>query len=306
MSTSSNGNSEPELSPLLSRRFVYKITAVVVLLAAITAALSLSGRWFGENLALAGHTSSLVPYDIFIGQDHLRLPANVIRFENQRATSIAERVDVYVTWPALEGYSDDNRNLFNDVSRPEALIFLQIAQSTMSRDMSGRLDPIYTQVFEGATGPGPNGLTRHGVKATSSYAGEAFFTAARGKEPPYVVRCLEPARERGLHECGLPARYSCRQGSRRPLPLLPQSAAAMARNRQCCGWLREKPSRALILSKWCDAGLCAAPLRYTGITSVQMRPNSGNQSFIINRLVTLCRYCLEERSFPEAASGQHP
>ncbi|MDP9629844.1 UNVERIFIED_ORG: hypothetical protein J2W85_001905 [Ensifer adhaerens] len=192
MSTSSNGNSEPELSPLLSRRFVYKITAVVVLLAAITAALSLSGRWFGENLALAGHTSSLVPYDIFIGQDHLRLPANVIRFENQRATSIAERVDVYVTWPALEGYSDDNRNLFNDVSRPEALIFLQIAQSTMSRDMSGRLDPIYTQVFEGATGPGPNGLTRHAVKATSSYAGEAFFTAAREKEPPYVVRCLEP------------------------------------------------------------------------------------------------------------------
>lgn len=192
MSTSSNGNSEPELSPLLSGRFVYKIAAVVALLATITAVLSLSGRWFGEDLALAGHTSSLTPYDIFIGQDHLRLPANVIRFENQRATSIAERVDVYLTWPALEGYSDDNRHLFNDVSRPESLVFLQISQSTMSRDMSGRLDPIYTQVFDGPASAGPNGLTRHGVKATSSYVGEAFLVAERKGEPPYVVRCLEP------------------------------------------------------------------------------------------------------------------
>ncbi|MNL64195.1 hypothetical protein D3C87_1883880 [compost metagenome] len=62
----------------------------------------------------------------------------------------------------------------------------------MSRDMSGRLEPIYTQVFEGAASPGPNGLTRHGVKASSSYAGEAFFIAQRQGEPAYVVRCLEP------------------------------------------------------------------------------------------------------------------
>ncbi|NVD41115.1 hypothetical protein HT585_19760 [Ensifer sp. HO-A22] len=192
MSTSSKGNSEPELSPLLSGRLVYKIAALVTLLAATTAALSLTGRWFGENLALAGHTSNLTPYDIFIGQDHLRLPANVIRFENQRATSIAERVDLYLTWPALEGYSDDNRHLFNDINRPEALIFLQISQSTMSRDMSGRLEPIYTQVFDGTASSGPGGLTRHDVKAASSYAGETFFTAQREKEPPYVVRCLEP------------------------------------------------------------------------------------------------------------------
>ena len=63
----------------------------------------------------------------------------------------------------------------------------------MSRDMSGRLEPIYTQVFDGPASAGPNGLTRHGVKATSSYAGETFLVAERKGEPPYVVRCLEPA-----------------------------------------------------------------------------------------------------------------
>ncbi|WP_234823023.1 hypothetical protein [Ensifer adhaerens] len=191
MNNSPNSAHEPELRPLLSPRFVYRVTAVVVLLAGLTAAIAFAGRWFGENLALAGHTASSELFDIFIGQDHLRLPANVIRFEAQRATSIVERVDIYLTWPGLEGYSDENRALFNDVDAPENLIFLQISQSTMSRDMSGRLEPIYKQVFDGAPADGPNGLTMHATKTASSYAGEVFYTAERAGQAPYVVRCLK-------------------------------------------------------------------------------------------------------------------
>ena len=150
MSSSSNDIHEPELRPLLSPGFVYRVMAAVAVLAALTAAISFAGRWFGENLALAGHTASNEVFDIFIGQDHLRLPANMIRFEAQRATSIVERVDLYLTWPGLEGYSDQSRALFNNIDAPKSLIFLQISQSTMSRDMSGRLGPIYSQVFDGA------------------------------------------------------------------------------------------------------------------------------------------------------------
>lgn len=192
MNSSSNGIHEPEFRPLLSSRFVYRMTAVIVVIAGLAAAISLAGRWFGENLALAGHTASNTPFDIFIGQDHLRLPANMIRFEAQRTTAVMERVDIYLTWPALEGYSDRNRALFNDVDAPENLIFLQISQSTMSRDMSGRLEPIYTQVFDGTPTAGPNGLMEHAVKATSSYADEVFFTAERAGQAPYVARCLKP------------------------------------------------------------------------------------------------------------------
>ncbi len=183
---------DPNLLPLLSSRQVYKVTAAIGLLAALAVAISFTGRWFGENLALAGHTSSLEAYDIFIGQDHLRLPANVIRFESQRMTGVRERVDLYLTWPALAGYSNETRDLFNDVDHPEKLIFLQIAQSTMSRDMSGRIEPIYRLVFEGAPRAGPAGLTRYDAKASSSYAGEVFFTASRLPRPAYVVRCLLP------------------------------------------------------------------------------------------------------------------
>lgn len=191
MSSSSNDIHEPELRPLLSPGFVYRVMAAVAVLAALTAAISFAGRWFGENLALAGHTASNEVFDIFIGQDHLRLPANMIRFEAQRATSIVERVDLYLTWPGLEGYSDQSRALFNNIDAPKSLIFLQISQSTMSRDMSGRLGPIYSQVFDGAPAAGPGGLTEHAVKPTSSYAGEVFFTAETPTQAPYVVRCLK-------------------------------------------------------------------------------------------------------------------
>lgn len=183
---------EPEISPLLSPRLVYKITAVVVLLVALTTIVSFSGHRLGEKLALAGHTSSQEIYDIFIGQDHLRLPANTIRFESQRGTSIAERIDLYLTWPALEGYGENNRNLFDDVSRPENLIFLQLSQSTMSQDMSGRLEPIYRHILGEEAQPGPAGLVRYDAKSNTSYAGEVFFTADRAGRPPYVLRCTLP------------------------------------------------------------------------------------------------------------------
>lgn len=186
---------EPEFLPLLSPRFVYKVAGAILLVAALALAVSFAGRRLGENLALAGHTSSRETYDIFIGQDHLRLPANVIRFESQRMTRIAERVDLYLTWPALEGYSDETRDFFNDVSHPEKLIFLQVAQSTMSRDMSGRLEPIYRHIFEDAPRPGPAGLMRYDAKSNSGYAGEAFFTATRPGRSDYVLRCLLPESE---------------------------------------------------------------------------------------------------------------
>ena len=76
-----------------------------------------------------------------IGQDHIRLPANTIRFEEQRRPGRTERVDLYLTWPEMNGYSNDERIRFNDATRPESLIFLNLSQSTMSRDMSGRLAP---------------------------------------------------------------------------------------------------------------------------------------------------------------------
>ncbi|WP_426230099.1 hypothetical protein [Pararhizobium sp. DWP3-4] len=193
MTANSAAAGHDDHAPLISTRFVSMLTAAVVGLAALTATISLAGRWYGESLALAGHTTSTEPTDILIGQDHLRISSNFIRFEQQRVTGRADRVDLYLTWPGLQGYTDGTRALFNDVNKPQSLLFLDISQSTMSRDMSGRIEPIYQHLFSGKMLPGPAGLVRHEMKQNSGYGQEVFFTANRDGDTPYAVRCMMPA-----------------------------------------------------------------------------------------------------------------
>ncbi|WP_117191097.1 hypothetical protein [Rhizobium terrae] len=181
-----------EEAPLISNRFLYRLTAVITVLALLTAAIGIAGRWFGERIALAGHTDSTEQFSIRIGQDTLDLAANTIRFRDQRLNGSAERVDLYLTWPELKGYEPDLRSRFDDVAQSSSLVFLQLSQSTMSRDMSGRLDPIYSKLFEGAPQEVNFGLTLHRLQADSGYGSEVVLTAPRPGGPDYVVRCLLP------------------------------------------------------------------------------------------------------------------
>ena len=191
MAAATTGNNEH--APLLSNRFLTRLTVGVAVLASLTVAISVGGRLLGERIALAGHTENMEPVDIIIGQDQIRLPANTIRFDDQRATGRAERMDLYLTWPEMNGYSNAERARFNDATRPEGLIFLNLSQSTMSKDMSGRLEPIYSHLFDDRPEPGPAGLTLQRLKANSGYGEEVFFTGILPDGADYAVRCMMPA-----------------------------------------------------------------------------------------------------------------
>ena len=180
-------------APLISTGFLYRLTVIVAVLAVMTVGISIAGRWFGQRISLAGHTNSTEIVAVTVGQDLLHLPANTIRFARQRVSGPAERIDLYLTWPDLQGYSDENRRRFNDISSSTSLMFLQVSQSTMSRDMSGRLEPIYAHLFQGKPQPGPHGLTIHRFKPETGYGSEVVLTAPRPGQSDYVVRCLMPA-----------------------------------------------------------------------------------------------------------------
>jgi hypothetical protein len=193
MSNRSSASVEDEL-PLISQRFLIRLALVVALLVAATVAIGVGGHWLGQRIALGGHSESREDMTVTIGEDTLRLPANMIRFADQRRSGVAERLDVYLTWPGLEGYSQALRENFDTVERPDLLIFLQLSQSTMSQEMSGRLEPVYSQLFDGEPEPFANGLMLHHLRADSGYGEEVVLTAERpAGEPPYVVRCLIPA-----------------------------------------------------------------------------------------------------------------
>ncbi|WP_139198993.1 hypothetical protein [Xaviernesmea oryzae] len=150
----------------------------------------MAAHFYGQVLTRAGQTTRDDPVDIFIGTDHLRLPQNMIRFEEQRRTGVAERVDLALTWPELSGYTEALRARFQAAGDEGRLIFLQLSQSTMSRDMSGRIDPIYTRLYEGAPWPGPAGLTAHALKKTAGYGDDILLTGTDVNGRPYAVRCV--------------------------------------------------------------------------------------------------------------------
>ena len=251
MAAATTGNDEH--APLLSNRFLTRLTIGVAVLAGLTLAISLTGRMLGERIALAGHTEKTDAVDIVIGQDQIRLPANTIRFEEQRQTGRAERVDLYLTWPELTGYSDEERARFNDANRPESLIFLNLSQSTMSKDMSGRLGPIYSHLFDDRPEPGPAGLTQQRLKANSGYGEEVFFTGILPDGSDYAVRCMMPSDEsqstsadcqRDIHigrDLSVLYRFSSR--------LLPQWQAMEARVRDYLGQSFIEDGRAVSVAR---------------------------------------------------------
>ena len=191
MSHSAAGH--PGEQPLVSTRFLVRVTATIAVLALLTVAISIAGRWFGRHISLAGNTESNVEITLTIGRDTIALPANTIRFPGERHDGAAERVDLYLTWPELHGYSKQTRQRFDDIAQSSGLIFLQITQGTMSRDMSGRLEPIYSHLMDGASEPFAHGLTLLRLRADAGYNGEVLLTAPREGRADYVVRCVLPS-----------------------------------------------------------------------------------------------------------------
>lgn len=178
--------------PLLSNAFLLKLTALIGLLAVLTAALTVAGKYYGDRLAMGEHTGSREVIHIVVGQDTLALPANMLRFRSQRHDGQAEAVSVYLSWPELDGYTAAANNRFSDPSGSQDLIFIEFSQSVMSRDMSGRLGPIYSHLFSGDPEAGPAGLILHHLDPKSGFGGEVVLTGMTGAGGLYVVRCLMP------------------------------------------------------------------------------------------------------------------
>jgi hypothetical protein len=186
------GESNDTELPLLSNGFLLKLTAFIGFLAVLTAALTIAGKYYGDRIAMDGRTTSREIFHILVGQDVLALPANTIRFENQRHTGEAETVNVYLSWPELDGYTPRSEARFADPAGSQDLVFIEFSQSVMSRDMSGRLEPIYSRLFRGEPEKGPGGLIVHHLDAKSGFGDEVILTGMTSTGGLYVARCLLP------------------------------------------------------------------------------------------------------------------
>ena len=192
---------EPHVKPLDSR-FVWRVFFAFGALAMLSLAISIGGKWVGKSIVLAGHTDDQTPREIVIGNNVIVAPSNAIRFERDRRDAVMDRLDLYLHWPDMKGYSAGLRDDFNNIGGRRSIIFLSIENQVMSRDMSGRFEPIYRLLIEPTGTQGPSGLGFYKFTQKSGYMNEMLAVAARPGGDPFVARCLTgPSAEESLAPC---------------------------------------------------------------------------------------------------------
>ncbi|MER8836117.1 hypothetical protein [Mesorhizobium sp. M0909] len=171
-------------------------------LALLSMAISLGGRWFGRSIAMAGYTDDTTVHKVVIGNNIIAVPANVIRFAQARRDGIASRLDLYLRYPEMDGYSEAARNDFNHTGPSKDIVFLSFEPQMMSRDMSGRFAPIYSALIAKPGTPGPSGTTLYAFSEKSGYLNEVLAVADRPGKDPFVARCLSgPSADESLAPC---------------------------------------------------------------------------------------------------------
>lgn len=187
---------------VVNSSFMLKVFYVFAALALMSVAVSLIGKWLGSSIAMAGHTDDLTTREIVIGNNVVVTTDNTIRFERQRHDGVTSRLDLYFRWPQMDGYSREASADFNNASGVRNVLFVSFEPRMMSRDMSGRFEPIYKSLIVEPPSPGPGGLAVYNFSEKSGYLNEVLAVAPRGEADPYVVRCLAGASaEESLAPC---------------------------------------------------------------------------------------------------------
>lgn len=185
---------------LVDKRFTTKLIAAVVTFALLSVGISVGGKWLGRAIVLAGHTEDRTSREIVIGNNVLLVPSNAIRFPEARIDGVTDRLDLYLHWPDLDGYSAGQRDAFNNGGKEKSIVFLTFEEASMSRDMSGRLEPIYSHVIEPQGRKLGGGLVAHTFTAASGYRDEELVVGSGAA--PFVARCLtEKAAADSLAPC---------------------------------------------------------------------------------------------------------
>lgn len=184
-------------------RFMLRVFQVSVALLLLSLGIAGAGHWLGGSMATAGHSESTQTHEIVLGNNVLTVPENAIRFEAARRSGVMHRLDLYLRWPELEGYTRATRDDFNHTDGARRIVFLSFEERMMSRDMSDRFEPIYAHVVDPQSFDGPNGIRFHGFTPESGYQNEALAVA---DDPSgarrFVARCLSgPAARESLAPC---------------------------------------------------------------------------------------------------------
>lgn len=180
---------ENEKQQRVRPQFITRFLLVSIGLLVLSLLLYSVAHVFGDQISNAGHSTSTQKLEVIINDDYLTIPKNKVRFQNQRKSGAQQRLDLYMHWPSLSGFSDELNHQFNNAGDNANLIFLSLEPRSMSFDMSGRIGLIYEQFFEGKPHKLDNGLIRQGLSVNGGYIDEDLYYAAASPYP-FTARCV--------------------------------------------------------------------------------------------------------------------
>jgi hypothetical protein len=184
------------LSTVIAPESFRRIFIAMIIIGLLSVAISVAGRMFGGQVMLGGNSVSTDTHEIVIANAVLNVPENYIRHNDQRSPGVKAELDLYAVMPSFEGYSAKNKAFFNNEQKGSSqLLFITIEPQQMSRDMSGRFDPIYRQLIDPmAENTATEGLESYTFKKDRAiFANERLFVGARGEDRPFVARCITGA-----------------------------------------------------------------------------------------------------------------
>ncbi len=147
---------------------------------------------YHDRMALRGLKGKSSPVRVIIADEPLVIPANMIRFRNERRGGQLDKVDLLLHWPSLDGFTGNRAEEFRDTTPSAPLIFAVLRPRTSEIDSDKRLSSIYERFFEGPKLAGPANLIGRHLNADSGYRDEIVFHAPPGTAP-FVTRCLAKA-----------------------------------------------------------------------------------------------------------------
>ena len=180
------------IEPIVASALLQRVFYCVAALAVLSLAIAVAGRFLGHGISLGGHTEDTSMQEIVIGNNVLELPANMIRFGKQRRSGVAERVDVYLHWPDMQGYQAEFIRDFNGSGPEKRMLFATFEPRATAKDMSGRYGPVYSALTLGPGIGGPAELTIQALRPDSGFVNEEVVVSPeRAGHALFVARCLD-------------------------------------------------------------------------------------------------------------------
>lgn len=183
-----NAQSEQK-PPLVSSNFPALVMKLCIFMALSAVIIYSAAGYYGSIIAKGGHSTSLTHHQILIGDDLVNAPENMIRFRSQRKSGSLNRLDLYLHWPTMSGYSNELADAFNSTNPATPILYVALEPRDMSSDMSGRVGSIYETFFSGPPVDADNGLVRRAFSANSAYFSEDLYYEA-GSPYPFAARCI--------------------------------------------------------------------------------------------------------------------